>query len=294
MNNMSNVIGKLSGRLAIKERSIGAILIDAGRLTAEEAELVVNHQQRSGLRFGEAAIDLGILSREDIDLAMARQFEYPYLRRGESRVSSTVMAAYEPFTAKVEALRALRSRLMLRWMQQGTEQKVVAIVSPDRGEGRSWLAANLGVVFSQLGEKTLIVDADLRHPRQHELFGIENRCGLSEVLAGRSTIVEATVRIPSLLDLSVVTSGALPPNPQEMVARSELSSFMRLMNGSFDVIIVDTPAASESSDGQIIAMRAGSALVAARRGRSRSESMRKLLSLFEESGIKAIGSVLIE
>ena len=170
-------------------RSLGGILIDSGLLKAEDAERVLLVQKEQNLRFGEAAIRLGLLTEADIQHALSRQFAYAYLRKtpGEERpVSEELVAAYEPFSARVEQLRSIRSQLMLRWFDKAEQRQVLSVVGAERGEGRSHLAANLAVVFSQLGERTLLVDADMRNPRQHEIFHLENKVGFSTVLSGRS------------------------------------------------------------------------------------------------------------
>ena len=87
-----------SGAHAAGNRSIGAILIDAGRLKAEDAEAILQLQREEGMPFGDAAIRLGLLRQADIDFALSRQFSYPYLLRGQSAVSEDVIAAYAPFT----------------------------------------------------------------------------------------------------------------------------------------------------------------------------------------------------
>ena len=164
----SNIIPSSTGSLASKhvERSIGAVLINAGRLTLEDAKSILRLQRENGLRFGDAATQLGLLTRADIEFALSRQFVYPYLLRGESKVREDVIAAYEPFSAQAEALRALRSQLMLRWFDNNPARKALAIVSGERREGRSYIAANLAVVFSQLGQHTLLIDADMRNQCQ--------------------------------------------------------------------------------------------------------------------------------
>jgi len=207
-------------------RSIGAILIDTGRLTPESAERILKLQKEQGLRFGDAAIQLGLLTETDIQRALSRQYDYPYLMPGDDRVSEEVVAAFKPFSPIVEQLRALRSQLMLRWIDAEAGHKTLAVVSAGRGEGRSFTAANLAVVFSQLGERTLLIDADLRNPRQHQLFNLENRIGLSSVLAGRAELPETIVRIPGLIDLSVLPAGATPPNPQELLSRPGCGRFI--------------------------------------------------------------------
>lgn len=274
-----------------RERAIGAILVDAGRLSAEDAERILRQQKERGLRFGDAAIALRILKTEDIQFALSRQFDYPYLIPGESSVSREVIAAYEPFGSHVEGLRALRSQLMLRWFTGAPRRKALAIASAQRGEGRSYLAANLAVVFSQLGERTLLIDADLRNPRQHEIFGVNQKAGLSGLLCGRGD-GDAVERIPAFVDLSVLTAGAMPPNPLELLGRSAFASLLDSLADAYDVIIVDTPAAASGADVQTISARAGAALLLARNNRTALADIQDLSAALTDASATVVGSVL--
>lgn len=276
-----------------KDRSIGATLIDAGKLTPESAERILRLQKEEGIRFGEAAVKLGLATDADIQQVLSHQFDYPYLIAGEASVSDEIIAAYKPFTPQVEALRALRSQLMLRWFSTELERKALAIVSPARGEGRSFLAANLAVVFSQLGEHTLLIDADMRNPRQHKLFGLENRLGLSAILSGRGE-VNAIERIPSLIDLSVLPAGAVPPNPQELISRPIFSRLMEELSREFDIIIIDTPAGADCADAQTIATRAGGALLVAHKNTSLLRTTRRLADDLTQASALMVGTVLNE
>ena len=289
----SNVISAPTAGATPKrsERSIGAILIDAGRLKPQDAERILHLQREEGLRFGDAAMKLGLLTNADIDFALAGQFAYPYLLRGQSAVSEELVAAYAPFSPQMEALRALRSQLMLRWFDSDPARKALAIVSAARNEGRSFIAANLAVVFSQLGEHTLLIDADLRHPRQQELFSLENRAGLSAVLSGRAG-AEAIHRIPSLLDLSVLPAGAQPPNPLELLARSLFPQLLADLAKEFDVIILDSPPASEFADAQTLAARAGCALIVARKNATRISQVRGVSDTVAQTSATVVGTVL--
>ena len=291
----STVIPAPAGSASPKrgERAIGAILIDAGRLKPEDAERILRLQREKGLRFGDAAIQLGLLTQADIELALSRQFDYPYLLRGESAVSEDLVAAYAPFSPQVEALRAVRSQLMLRWFDSDPAHKALAVVSAERNEGRSFIAANLAVVFSQLGEHTLLIDADLRNPCQHKLFNLDNRAGLSAVLSGRGG-PEAIQRIPSLLDLSVLPAGALPPNPLELLARPLFPQLLQELANEFDVIILDSPAAIEYGDAQTLAERAGAALVVARRNATRISQVRSVIEGLSQGRTTVVGTVLNE
>jgi receptor protein-tyrosine kinase len=273
-------------------RSIGAILIDNGRLTPDAAERILKLQKEQGLRFGDAAIQLGLLTEADIQQALSRQYDYPYLMPGDDRVSEEVVAAFKPFSPIVEQLRAVRSQLMLRWFDADVGHKTLAVVSAGRAEGRSFTAANLAVVFSQLGERTLLIDADLRNPSQHQLFRLENKLGLSSLLAGRAELAEAITRIPGLIDLSVLPAGATPPNPQELLARPVFNALMATAAGQYDIVIVDTPAGAETADSQTIAARTRGAVVVARKDMSSAPALQAFVTSLQHSGVAVVGAVL--
>ncbi|NTV70821.1 MAG: chain length determinant protein tyrosine kinase EpsG [Azonexaceae bacterium] len=273
-------------------RSIGAILIDNGRLTPDAAERILKLQKEQGLRFGDAAIQLGLLTEADIQQALSRQYDYPYLMPGDERVSEEVVAAFKPFSPIVEQLRAVRSQLMLRWFDADVGHKTLAVVSAGRAEGRSFTAANLAVVFSQLGERTLLIDADLRNPSQHGFFRLPNKLGLSSLLAGRAELAEAVTRIPGLIDLSVLPAGATPPNPQELLARPVFNALMATAAGQYDIVIVDTPAGAETADAQTIAARTRGAVVVARKDLSSAPALQAFVTSLQHSGVAVVGAVL--
>lgn len=277
-------------------RSLGGILIDSGLLTPENAERVLLIQKEHNLRFGDAAVRLGLLTEADIQYALSRQFSYAYLRKTSEEkkpVSEELVAAYEPFSPRVEQLRAIRSQLMLRWFDKTDQRQVLTVVGTERGEGRSYLAANLAIVFSQLGERTLLVDADLRNPRQHELFFLENKVGFSTVLSGRSR-EEAIVRIPDLAGLCVLPAGPVPPNPLELLNRLNFDEFMIQVKSTFDVVIIDTPAMSVGEDAAMIAVRTGAALAVARSAQTKVAAFADLVQGLMNAGVSVVGSVLNE
>ena len=157
-------------------RPMGVILVDAERLSQANADRILAFQRDNGMRFGDAGRSLGFLTDDDVRFALSVQFQYSYIT-SESELSQELVAAYEPSSPVVEQLRMLRSQLMLRWFDNGTERKGLAVVSAGSGDGRSYIAANLAIVFSQLGERTLLIDADMRTSRQHKLFNIGKRAG---------------------------------------------------------------------------------------------------------------------
>ena len=269
---------------------IGALLVNAGRLTEDNVQRILDYQRKANLLFGEAGIAMGLLTDDDVRHALALQFGQAYLP-ADSGLSSELVAATDPNSVAVDHLRVLRSQLMLRWFENDARQAALAIVSPGSGEGRSYIAANLAVLFSQLGKRTLLIDADMRKPRQHKIFGLPGRTGLSAVLAGRAGW-DAVNEIKALPDLWVLPAGATPPNPQELLARPGFGRLIQALRSNYEVILIDTPAATTHADAGTIAARAGAALMLACRDATSVPRISHLAEDLRQFGVTIVGAVL--
>jgi protein-tyrosine kinase len=269
---------------------IGALLVGAGRLDQENVQRILDYQRKAGLMFGEAGVAMGLLSDDDVRHALALQFGHAYLSP-DAGLGPELVAACNPDSDAVEHLRSLRSQLMLRWFENDARQAALAIVSPGSGEGRSYIAANLAVLFSQLGKRTLLIDADLRRPRQHHIFGLPGRIGLSAILAGRAGW-DAVSEIKTLPGLWVLPAGATPPNPQELLARPGFARLIHALRSSYDVILIDTPAAESCADAGTIAARAGAALMLACRDATSVPRVAHLAEDLRQFGVTIVGAVL--
>jgi protein-tyrosine kinase len=275
------------------DRSIGDIIAELRNLTAEQVERVLAYQRDHGVRFGEAAVALGYASKEDVLFALSQQFHYPYAPEEQRKLSPELVALNEPFSPRAESFRALRSQVMMRLFGEGEPRRAVALISPDAGDGKTYCAANLAVTLAQLGGRTLLVDADMRGPRVHEVFHLKNQAGLSGILSGRSDkqVIQQVPGVPSLFVLPV---GTTPPNPLELVERPAFGLLMRELASKFDHVIVDTPAAVYGADASVIAARCGAALVIARKDASRVALLQELVASFEGSPVKLAGVVVNE
>ena len=216
--------------------------------------------------------------------------DYPYLQAGQGNYPSTLKAAYQPFSAEVEALRSVRSQLMLRWF--GAGRKTLAIASVNPGDGTSLLAANLAVVFSQLGRQTLLVDANLRAPCQHKIFNLAAGNGLADVLAGRAGL-DMLAMAESFIDLSLLPAGSRVPNPQELINRPSFGVMNEKLCDRFDIILYDTPAFSSAADALTIAARAGGVLLVVRKDHTRVADLTAFSEQLRYSGTEVVGSVLV-
>jgi protein-tyrosine kinase len=272
-----------------KDSNMGRILVEQGKLTLEQAERVRRLQQEQGLRFGEAAQQLGLVSELDIQQVLSRQFDYPY-QESAGNYPATLVAAYQPYSAEVEMLRSVRSQLMLRWFTGA--RKTLAIASVNAGDGTSLMAANLAIVFSQLGLQTLLVDANLRNPRQQRIFNLAAGHGLADVLAGRAGLEPLAVA-ESFADLSLLPAGSPVPNPQELINRSSFNALNQTLRSRFDVILYDTPACSSAADVLTIAARAGGVLLVVRKDHTRVADLTAFSDQLRRSGTEVVGSVLV-
>lgn len=288
----SSVADAESNATTVHDQSIGSIISETRNLSAEQVEQILAHQRERGIRFGEAAIALGFASTDDVLFALAQQFHYPYAPEERRKISPELVTLNQPFSLQAESFRGIRSQMLMRvFAETESSRPALAVVSPDTGDGKTYFAANLAVTLAQLGGRTLLVDADMRGPRQHEVFNLNNNAGLSGILSGRaeSQVVQQVGGVPSLFVLPV---GITPPNPVELVERPAFGLLIRELTSKFDHVIVDTPALIYGSDATVIAARCGSAIVIARRNESRVATLQDLVAMLGGTPTKLAGVII--
>lgn len=274
------------------ELTIGAFIRGLRKLNDRQIDQILSHQRKHRLRFGEAAVALELASQDDVLWALSQQFDYPYaIDAVADALSDELVAALHPFSDLAETFRDIRSQLLAGVLAPDIQSRAIAVVSPAAGDGRSFFAANLAISFSQLGGRTLLVDADMRAPRQHELFRIPNRTGLSNLLAGRAecNVIHDFGALPNL---SVLPVGTVPPNPVELIQRPAFNVLLREFITKFDYVIVDTPAASLGADSRLAAIRCGASLMVCRRGISSMNAMHHLTQQLLNAHVRHAGVVI--
>jgi protein-tyrosine kinase len=275
------------------DRSIGDLIRDVRELSDEQIDEILTYQRENSVRFGEAAVALKLASGDDVLRALALQFHYPYASE-EGSGNPELVIAHSPFSDEAEAFRELRSQLMMDVLSNEHPHRALAVLSPSVGDGKTYLAANLAVAFSQLGGRTLLVDADMRTPRQQQVFEIDSATsGLSGILSGRAehNVIQRVSGLPSLYLLPV---GVIPPNPLELVQRPAFGLLMHELLSKFDHVVVDTPAAVHGADSRVIAAKCGAALVIGRTGKSKMDKLESLLKAVAKSPAKLAGVVMNE
>jgi len=221
---------------------------------------------------------------------LSAQFDYPVTADGVERELAVVA---DPFGSQAEAFRELRSRLLLEALPESAPF-TLAVLSAHAGDGRSYLAANLAAAFSQLGARTLLIDADLRGARLDRLLGVQDRTGLSNVLAGFAEHEEALHRVSRLDNLWLMPAGPLPPNPAELLQRPAFEALVSAMKEKFDHVVLDTAPASRGADCRIVAARCTASIVVARRHKTRMEALARLVDALERGPTRLAGVVMNE
>jgi capsular exopolysaccharide synthesis family protein len=205
--------------------------------------------------------------------------------------SVDLVAHRERSTAASEAYRELRTAILLSSPGHPPRQIMVTSALPE--DGKSSTAINLAVVLAQSGRRVLLVDADLRRPRLHRVFGQDGERGLSTILSGLTTDPGALVRPTAVGGLDLLVSGPIPPNPSELLDSPVfVETGRRLLEGGYDHIVFDSPPTLAVADPVIIASAVGTAIVVARAGRTPKESLKRAVEKFAQAGVTPIGVVL--
>jgi protein-tyrosine kinase len=271
------------------EQLLGSLLVAEGALSEDDIERVLREQAKSRELFGVTARRLGLVRDEQIFRALAVQYEFPF-RLGSRDLSPELFMAHDPYSSRAEAIRSLRSELLLRHLDD--RRKVIAIVSARDGEGCSAVAANLAIAFAQAGERTLLIDANLRAPRQADLFRVADGLGLSSLLSGRAPLKQAMSHAESVDNLSMLCAGPIAPNPQELLGRVAFNYVMETLPAGYDAVVVDTPPLLRYADAQIISAGAGSCVISTRANETRLNELSACKAKLVPLGVDIVGIVV--
>jgi protein-tyrosine kinase len=287
---IENIAQATARSAAIKDVSMGRMLMDMGKITPADAARVLALQAQKGLRFGEVARELGLVSEADIQMVLASQFDYQYVPASQPAMDPALVAAMDPFGDEAEMLRALRGQLTVRWF---AAHRTLAVLAVDARAASSVVAANLAVVFAQQGQRTLLVDANMRQPRQQNLFNVTARSGLSDALAGRVSDLRL-VAVPPFDKLSLLCAGTPPPNPLELLARPTFGALNDGFARAFNVVLYDAPAFDASADAYAIAARAGGVLLVISKSHTRQAQLQEARSQLQRGGVEIVGAILVD
>ena len=280
---------------------LGEILVTRGVLQPEDVSRILAYQVTHSVRFGEAAVALGLADGASVQIALAHQFGYFHTTPDRRRSSPELTILHQPNGLYAESIRATRAQLLLRAEAEfrcgRSAPRTLAVVSADFCEGRTRLVANLAVALAQSGRRTLVIDSDLRAPRQHQVFG------LSEVGNGLSTILgkiaasdtSSTVTLTPIQDMAslfLLPSQPAPVDPLEQLENPNLSALLSQLSQQFEHILLDTPAYAAGPDVLTICARCDAALLVVRPQHTRTRRARALVEALQRSHTLILGTVI--
>jgi polysaccharide biosynthesis transport protein len=225
--------------------------------------------------------------------------------------ASSLGTVTQPFSIGVEAFRMLRTSLV--WCEQGDNMKTLVVTSAAPGEGKTLTSANLSVTFAHDGLRVLLIDCDVRRPRLHGLFQVPRSPGLMELLtpsyngsdttqsltfdpkAGRTDSgrpVEDVIRPTSVRGLSLLTCGALPTNPSNLLSGLRMRVLLQELAKSFDLVVLDTPPVLATADAGILASLADGVLLVVRAGQTDRVAAKRAHQQLVNVGARVVGTVL--
>lgn len=207
-----------------------------------------------------------------------------------SLIESVVCSYHRPKSQVSEAFRAVRTSLFFN--TQGKQHSVIQITSPTPGDGKSTLAANLAVSIAQSGKRVLLVDADMRRPRQATTFGITSKTGFATVLTGESDWHDVLYDCPEIEGLTVMPCGAKPNNPAELASSPQVKELIEEMRLEFDFVIIDTPPLLAVTDACPIAARVDGVILCIRIKKNVRVSAERATEMLANLGANCIGLVV--
>ncbi len=204
-------------------------------------------------------------------------------------IDDRLIMAHDPCDPRCEKIRALRTELLLR-RESLDRADIVALLSPCSGEGRSLLAAELAIAFAQTGHPTLLVDADLRHPQQHLLFGVHNRHGLAQAIqSGERPTLQTVQGLPRM---SVLTAGVVPDDPLELLSSRRFATMIEDWRRDFEFIVIDTAPVGRFADGLAVASLVGRVLTLSRAQHTPFKDMQDMLRRLAATRSRILGAVI--
>ena len=244
-----------------------------------------------GLAFLLDHLDDSIKGKEDFDRAVPG---VPVLGLipavAESKDLTKVISINEPTSSAAEAYRILRTGIQFL----GIDRKVrtIQVTSPNAQEGKTTTLANLAVAFSSAGFRTVAVCCDLRRPRLHEMFGLSNDIGFTSVLLGQVPLSKALQTVPDRDRLLILASGALPPNPSELLSSRRTADLLGNMLAQADIILIDSPPVLPVTDALVLSRRVDATVLVTKADTTTRKAAARATEMLNQVNAPLVGSVI--
>lgn len=238
--------------------------------------------------FVREALDDTVKTPEDV----ASKFNLPVLgviNRYDSK-KGVLITALEPRSPTAEAYRSLRTNVSYTSVDKPLH--TIMVTSTESGEGKTTTISNLGAVLAQNGYKVTITDCDLRHPKLHEYFGLPNRAGLSTLFAHPEEIPNGAQQLTQVKNLSLLTTGQLPPNPAELLGSRKMQTILGAICQKNDLVLVDVPPVLAVTDAAVLAPSIDGIILVVRPGKTRNLALRQTIAQLRQVNGRILGIVM--
>jgi len=207
----------------------------------------------------------------------------------QSKSKRQLITITNPRSPISESYRSLRTNIEFSSIDEKLQVLMVSSAGP--GEGKSTTITNLAVTFAQSEKKVILIDADLRKPTAHHTFALSNRWGLSSVISQQSKL-EEVIQASDIPNLDVITSGAIPPNPAEMMNSKKMTSLLEQLRQMYDIILIDTPPLLAVTDAQIVSTKSDGVILVVDQGKVKRDIAGKAVKSLESVNARILGVVL--
>lgn len=219
---------------------------------------------------------------------MGGKFRVPFLRGRNKRGSVKLISSFDPYSQQAESFRLLRTNL--QYSTAGRSPATIMVTSCMPSEGKSTVSANLAISFASLGERTLLIDADLKLPNMHRQFGISRRPGLSDVLTGQETAESVIVRT-EFENLDIMPAGPQSPSPVELLESAVMARLLEQLRPTYSRIILDTAPLHGMSDSFVLGKKVDGICLVASIGRTRVDVLKRTVQSLQSLRVRVLGLV---
>lgn len=208
---------------------------------------------------------------------------------GHNDRQSEIPVAENPKSSLAESFRALRTNL--QYVMRDTDKKVICVTSTISGEGKTFCAINLASIIAQSNKKTLLISLDLRKPKVHKVFNVENERGLSTYLIGKSDYDDIIIKT-NIHNLYITPAGPIPPNPAELIETKAMEAFVQKIREDFDMIVMDTPPIAIVTDAVLLSRFSDAVIFVVRQNYSTKDVIHLVDDLHVKKDVKNIGILI--
>lgn len=238
-------------------------------------------------------LDDSVRSREDADRAAQGVPSLGFIPRiagWKPTDRPRIVSLDEPKSPAAEAYRSIRTSIQFVGIDHPLQ--IIQVTSASAEEGKTTTLANLAVALASSGDRVCMCCCDLRRPRIHEFFGLDNAIGLTSVILGLASSSEAVTRVPGVERLWLLPSGPLPPNPSELLASERAAEVIRSLATLFDVVLLDSPPVLPVTDSAIVSAVADATVVVIHMGESTRREVARTMEILDQVHALVIGTVL--